>query len=132
MEYLPIGTSVRVDGQYIRKKKMSGFRRLSCWWQFVPVEAFHGVVVGGVYLHDGESYYDPEEGAEFLITETKFAYKIVKGFLNKPVFVPPAFAVEVSPKPIPKMDVGWTERARKEMSLASKAFPRDSKGRFTR
>jgi len=99
-----------------------------------------GFIVGGTHLKEGNIEYDSEAGYIFTQTKTVFAYKVISGFVNKPVFVlPEQIAYQLlpqNPASCPFMHITQSDETRNEQSKfmkdEMKDWPRDKQGRWVK
>jgi hypothetical protein len=139
-DFLPLGTyvqyteSVEASRQYNERGYLSR-RKLG------KVPGFgEGFIVGGTHLREGNIKWDHDEGYIFTQTKTVFAYKVIGGFVNKPVFVlPEQIAYQLlpqNPASCPFMHITQSDETRNEqakfMKDEMKDWPRDERGRWVK
>jgi len=139
-DFLPLGTYVQCSGsvEALRQYNDRGYlsrRKLR------EVPGFkEGFIVGGTHLKEGNIEYDSEAGYIFTQTKTVFAYKVISGFVNKPVFVlPEQIAYQLlpqNPASCPFMHITQSDETRNEQSKfmkdEMKDWPRDKQGRWVK
>lgn len=131
-DFLPIGTYVQCGGRIVAKK---GPRNRTLVRRDGFVEGF---IVGGSFLKEGLIDFDSEDGYSFIQTKSVFVYKVIRGFINKPVFVlPEQIAYQSFPEKPGTCSFISIKHDEKDMAYLSgimkdemKDHPRDSKGRW--
>ena len=133
-DFIPIGTYVQCSGE-ILITKLDNLRKL------VPSQKFlEGFIVGGTFLKEGIREFINEYGYSFEQTRNVFAYKVVRGFINRPHYVlPEQISYTAVPDKLgtcPFADTGWTEKGRKQQAEIMRGemwdWPRDKKGRWAK
>jgi len=83
--FIDIGTYVRCNGRvknnYVYDTYDRKIEKITC--------KIKGYIIGGTYLKEGTLIRGYEEGNSFHTTKTVFVYKVVPGFINKPILVLP-------------------------------------------
>jgi hypothetical protein len=137
-DVLPIGTYVQFHERVYVVKIGAGFsekkRTIRSARQFGE-----GFIVGGSFLKEGICSWDNDYGGAFKSTKSVFVYKVVPGYINRPIFVLPeqiAYSHQGEPKNISFCHIPWSEAQRNELSeymtVEMKDWPRDSKGRWVK
>ena len=130
-EFLPIGTYVKCSGK-VKIDKNYTKRNILLVQCFVE-----GFIVGGSYLKEGTITHNYEEGDYFTPTKAIFAYRVIRGFINKPIFVLPEqivynhFPENPGTCPFIAQDQPpWSERDKLFLREEMKDWPRDERGRW--
>jgi len=139
-DFLPLGTYVQCSGsvEALRQYNDRGYlsrRKLR------EVPGFkEGFISGGTHLKEGKIKWDNEIGYTFTPTKTVFVYKVIRGFVNKPVFVlPEQIGYQIFPQnqtACPFMHITQSDETRNEQSKfmkdEMKDWPRDERGRWVK
>ena len=138
-DFLPLGTYVQYN------ESVEAAKRYARGWlsrrDLKNVPGFgEGFIVGGTHLKEGNIEYDSEVGYIFTQTKTVFAYKVISGFVNKPVFVLPEQItyqlLPQNPASCPFMHITQSDETRNEqakfMKDEMKDWPRDERGRWVK
>ena len=139
-DFLPLGTYVQCSGS-VEASRQYNERGYLSRRKLREVPGFkEGFISGGTHLKEGNIKYDSEEGYIFTQTKTVFAYKVISGFVNKPVFVlPEQIAYQLlpqNPASCPFMHITQSDETRNEqakfMKDEMKDWPRDERGRWVK